>query len=377
MILPGATIGILGAGQLGRMLAVPARQLGYGVVVFGPEGDAPAAGLADHWVRASFEDEEAALRMAESCEVLTYEFENVPAETVRRLAQRRPVHPGAEVLAITQDRLAEHAFVQKLGIPTAPGAPVLHPAELPALMARLGSPARLKTARGGYDGGGQWRLLRPEDAPESAFRHGPLLLEREVTFERELSVVVVRDTKGQIMPFPVFENQHREGILRCTRCPADIGPQVHARALEIARCLAEAMELVGTLTVEMFQVGSDLWVNELAPRVHNSGHLSIEACSVSQFEQHIRAICGLPLREVELRRPAAMVNLLGEEEHRRLRVAGVEDALGLPDTHLHIYGKTSVRKRRKMGHITALADSVEQAMQKAQQAAATIRFVAA
>lgn len=374
MIRPGETIGILGGGQLGKMLAVPARQLGYGIAVLAPEGDAPAAGLADYWVRASFEDDAAALKMAERCSVITYEFENVPASTVRALQRVIDVRPGANVLAITQDRLVEHEFIHKMGIPTAPGRAVRSSADLMQAMTDLGLPMRLKTARGGYDGGGQWRICSAADVPTEVFNGAELLVEREVGFQRELSVVLVRNQEGEIVCFPVFENRHHQGILIETRCPAQISPKLALEAQAIARTLAEGMQLIGTLTVEMFEVDGRLLVNELAPRVHNSGHLSIEACTVSQFEQHIRAVCGLPLRPVSLRRPAVMVNVLGESSLRRMRVEGLEIGLALPETYPHIYGKTSVRPRRKMGHVTAVADTLEEAHHKAHQAATALRF---
>ncbi len=376
-ILPGATLGLLGGGQLGRMIAVSARQLGYGVIVLAPMGDAPAVGMADRSLRAAFEDTEAARQLADACDVVTYEFENVPGATARIIEARTPCRPDAALLEITQDRILEHDFLHRHGVPTAPGRPVRSVDDLHAGLAALGTPARLKAARGGYDGGGQWRIRGADDVPaaEAVVRGGgTFLLEAEVAFEREVSAIVVRGVDGCTRVFPLFENEHSDGILRLTRCPARVSPRVHARAEEIARTLAEAVGLVGTLTVEMFVQADDVRVNELAPRVHNSGHLTIEACAVSQFEQHLRAVCGLPLAEPTLLRPAAMANLLGEDERRRVRLQGADAVLALPDVHLHLYGKASVRPRRKMGHVTALAESADSAAALALSAVSLLRF---
>jgi 5-(carboxyamino)imidazole ribonucleotide synthase len=374
MIRPGGTIGILGGGQLGRMIAQSARQMGYGVVVLAPEVDAPAFGLADRVLQATYEDTDALARMAATCDVLTYEFENVPEEAAAAVEGRVPVRPDARLLGITQDRVREHAFVHAAGIGTAPGCPVTTRAELEAAVARFGFPSRLKSARGGYDGGGQHRLRTPADVAAAPIDGRPWLFERDVAFDREVSVVVARGPDGTARTFPVFENEHQDGILRVTRVPARVSTTVARRAEAVALALADAANLVGTLTVECFVVGDDVLVNELAPRVHNSGHLTIEACVTSQFEQHVRAICGLPLGDVRLRSPAAMVNLLGTGEGRKVRLAGADSALAVPDVHLHLYGKTSVRRRRKMGHVTALASDTNTAVARAEAAVAALTF---
>ena len=368
-VLPGGKIGILGGGQLGRMIAMSARQLGYGVIVLAPEGDAPASGVADRTIQASFEDSDAARVLADACNVVTYEFENVPEATVRGIEGRVPVWPDARLLGLTQDRIREHAFLHATGVATAPGQPVRSRIDLVAALTTVGAPARLKSARGGYDGGGQWRIRDLADAP---VLKGEYLLEAEVPFEKEISVIVTRSRTTEV--FPIFENRHRDGILWRTTTPADVSPRVARRAVEVARAIADAAALVGTLTVEMFVVDDDVLVNELAPRVHNSGHLTVEACVVSQFEQHIRAICGLPLVTPTLRSPAAMVNLLGTADVRRVRLTGAEGALAIPDVHLHLYGKTQARARRKMGHVTALAPTVEVALKNAEEAAAFLGF---
>ncbi len=378
MIRPGdGTIGVLGGGQLGRMIAVAARQLGYGVVVCAPEEDAPAAAVADRTIRAPYEDPDALDALAGLCDVLTYEFENVPAGAVRALQARRPCRPDAELLEITQDRLVEHAFLHRLGIATASGVEVRDGPSLAAGLARLGGVCRLKSARGGYDGGGQWRVADAEGrrAAEAVVAPGGRwLLEAEVAFDLEISVVVARDVSGRAEVFPVFENHHGDGILRVTRCPARASATAQARAVQIARVLAEAVNLVGTLTVECFVRGDEVVVNELAPRVHNSGHLTLEACTISQFAQHVRAVVGLPVVAPALRAPAAMVNLLGPAGVRASgALAGVEAVDG-GDVHVHLYGKRTVRPRRKMGHVTALATSADLAEAAAGAAADALRF---
>lgn len=376
MIVPAATVGILGGGQLGRMLGVAARQLGYGVAVLAPPGDNPAAAVADRVFLADYEDPDALRAFADACAVVTYEFENVPAGAVASLAALRPVHPSAELLAWTQDRVQEHALLDRLGIPSAPGGTVVTAEELDALLVRHGTPSRLKSARGGYDGGGQWRIRAPEEveAARAALGGGRRFrFERDVPFDLELSVVVARAASGAHACFPLFENTHEGGILVRTRAPAAVPQAVADRARAIAITLAEAVHLVGTLTVECFVVGGEVLVNELAPRVHNSGHLTIEAASVSQFEQHLRAVCGLPLAEPVLRAPAVMLNLLGDLSGP-VRLDGLDRALAVPEAHVHLYGKQAVRPRRKMGHVTALGATLEEAEARAVEARAALRF---
>ncbi|MSQ03653.1 MAG: 5-(carboxyamino)imidazole ribonucleotide synthase [Myxococcales bacterium] len=363
------------------MLAVPIRQMGYGVAVLAPLGDAPALGLADHAIRASFDDLDAARRLADLSHLVTYEFENVPAATARAVAERRPLHPSAALLELTQDRNREHAFLAALGVATAPGRPVHTVAEFDAALAVLGMPARLKSARGGYDGGGQLRVHNDASAAVARARiptiEGGWRLEAEVPFERELSVVVARSAR-ELRAYAPFENEHRDGILHLTRWPARGSPRALARAVAIAEAVAIAGDLRGVLCVEMFVSGDDVAVNELAPRVHNSGHLTIEGASVSQFEQHLRAICGLPLGSPERRAGGvAMVNLLGQVERRHVRLAGAEAALAEPGVHLHLYGKERERPRRKMGHLTALGIDADAAVARALGALANLNFVGA
>lgn len=374
---PGATIGVLGGGQLGRMLGIAARSLGYGVVVWAGPTDAPAGAVADKVLTQPFGALPGSLELMATCDVITLEWENVPTDTVSMLAEHLPCHPSAHVLAVTQDRLEERALLTRLGIPTAPAHGVRTAEDLQAAVAGVGMPARVKTARGGYDGGGQWRVRVEDDLAALPTLDGvtDYRWEREIAFEREISVILTRSATGEVRVFPIFENEHRGGVLHLTRCPARISDAVAAEAEAMARTIADALGVIGTLTVECFVMADGaLLVNELAPRVHNSGHLTIEACATSQFEQHIRAICGLPLGETALRSPAAMVNLLGDTARPRVQLDGVAEALAIPDTHLHLYGKREVRARRKLGHLTAVAPTADEAVERALAAYRALRF---
>lgn len=380
-ILPGATLGILGGGQLGRMLGMSARSLGYGVVVWAGHYDAPARVIADKVITEPHGDLDGTIELMRTCDLVTLEWENMPADTVDMLAEHRPCHPSAAVLRVTQDRLAERALLTNLGIPTAPAYGVRTAEDLHAAWKTVGLPARIKTARGGYDGGGQWRVRSENELGNLPTMDGTTAYrwEKEVTFEREISVLLARSSNGEVKVFPIFENEHQGGILYLSRCPARISPEVARKAEAIGRRVAEALQIVGMLTIECFVVAGpdgepDVWVNELAPRVHNSGHLTIEACVTSQFEQHIRAVCGLPLGDTSLRSPAAMVNLLGDRSREHVQVTGVPEALAVPDAHLHLYGKKEVRARRKMGHVTALASTADEAVARAVRAHAALGF---
>ena len=374
---PGATIGILGGGQLGRMLGLAARAMGYGIVVWAGPQDAPASAVADRVLKQPLGDLSGTIELLAQCDRITFEWENVPAETVEMLAEHRPCHPSATVLRVTQDRLEERSFLTQLGIPTAPAQGIASATDLELAQQNVGIPARIKTARGGYDGGGQWKVRSEQDLAALPTMDGSTTYrwEKEIAFEREISVILARSTTGEVRVFPIFENEHRDGVLHLTRCPARITPEVERRAVQIARSIAEKLEIVGTLTVECFVLADgEILVNELAPRVHNSGHLTIEACATSQFEQHIRAICGLPLGDTALRSPAAMVNLLGDRTRPTVTLVGAADALAIPDTHLHLYGKKEVRARRKLGHVTALASTLDEAVSRATRAHAALSF---
>jgi 5-(carboxyamino)imidazole ribonucleotide synthase len=361
-ILPGATLGVLGSGQLGRMFAVAARRMGYRIHTLSPEEDTPTGQLADLEVQAAYDDLDAVRRFARGVDVVTFEFENVPAETAEAAGEHTPVRPGGEVLHTTQNRLREKAFLDRAGVPVAPYAPVRDLPELDAALARLGAPAILKTAGWGYDGKGQARIDQPEGAALAweATGRQEAVLEAFVDFEREVSVVAARSLDGGFAHHGVIENSHYRHILDLSVAPAALPPALEREAIEIARAILEALEVVGVLCVEMFvtQEGK-LLVNELAPRPHNSGHLTFDAALTSQFEQQVRAVCGLPLGSTEMLRPAAMANLLGD-----LWEAGEPDwaaALRFPEVKLHLYGKRAPRPGRKMGHLTALAATPEAA----------------
>jgi 5-(carboxyamino)imidazole ribonucleotide synthase len=380
-ISPPATIGILGGGQLGRMLALVGRELGYRIAVLDPDPHAPAASIADIVELASYDDVAAAERFAAQCSVITYELEHVGQAVVNALDdRRRPIRPGPYPLKLTADRLAERRFVQANEGRVAEWREVAGPAEVLHAAAELGYPLRFKAVRGGYDGRSQSYIGGTAAIGELDGRIGwPALLERELAFEAELSVVVARNVDGVSRTFPLARNRHDRGILVETTVPAGVPRSVEEDAANLAESLATSMGLIGTLTVELFLMpDGSLVVNELAPRVHNSGHWTIEGAVTSQFEQHLRAICGLPLGSVEMRAPAAaMVNLLGEGVARPAHATGIYKALGVPDAHLHIYDKATVFERRKMGHVTALGATVEAALARARHAAAHIGWAVA
>jgi 5-(carboxyamino)imidazole ribonucleotide synthase len=354
LLKPEATIGILGGGQLGRMLALAAARLGLRCHAYAPDPDSCAFQVMHHATCAAYDDQAALARFAEGVDLITYEFENVPAQTAAFLAARRPVVPDPAVLAKTQDRLAEKSFVAGLGIPTAPFAAINSGAELAAAVDAIGLPAVLKTRRLGYDGKGQ-RMIGENGDPAAAWaelRQVPAILEGFVAFQHEISLVAARSPNGQVECFDVTENEHREHILKTSRAPAPVTDEVAARARQIAVTIADAFAYVGVLGVEMFLVreggGHAVLVNEIAPRVHNSGHWTIDGCSVSQFEQHIRAIAGWPLALPIRHGKAEMTNLIGPE------VEDYRQWLDVPGACVHLYGKTEPRPGRKMGHVTRI-----------------------
>ena len=369
-ILPGATVGVLGSGQLGRMFALAARRLGYRVHTFSPDTDTPTGQIADREVVAAYEDLDAVRDFARQVSVVTFEFENVPAVTAEVVAALVPVRPGGAVLHVAQNRLREKTFLARHGIPCAPFRHVEFLGELRAALIALGTPAILKTAGFGYDGKGQVRISRAEEAELAwaALGGQECVLEGFVAFEREVSVVAARGLDGAFVHYGLIENAHVGGILDVSVCPAPaVPPAVAAEAVAITRAVFEALDVVGTLCVEFFLTPDHrLLVNEIAPRPHNSGHLTIDAHVTSQFEQQLRAVCGLPLGSTEQLRPAAMANLLGD-----VWADGVPDwtrALAMPNVKLHLYGKEEARHGRKMGHLTALADTPEDATRLARAA---------
>lgn len=350
---PGATIGILGGGQLGRMTAMAAARLGYRCHVFAPEPDSPAAEVAAAFTCAAYDDEAALAGFAAAVDVVTLEFENLPVAALDFLAHTRPVRPGAAVLRITQDRLLEKDFVRGLGIGVTDHAAVASAADLAAARARLGDGV-LKTRRLGYDGKGQLRITAETD-PVEAVAHlaqPTLIFEAWVDFAMELSVVTARNPQGEQVSYVPVENRHRHHILDVTIAPAAIPTDLAGKAMAMAENIARALGLEGLLGVEMFLTNDGrLLVNELAPRPHNSGHWTIDACATSQFEQHVRAVCGLPLGDPRRFADAVMENLIGED------VARWPELLAEPGARLHLYGKRVVKPGRKMGHVTRLLAS--------------------
>jgi len=348
MIEPGGTVGILGAGQLGRMLAMAAPRMGLRARLYAPEADPPAAHVAPV-TRGAWDDADALAAFAASVDVVTLEFENVPLGAVETLAPLVPVRPGARALAVAQDRLTEKRFLNEAGARTAPFAPVEDAASLGAALAALGLPAILKTRRLGYDGKGQARLNSAADAPAALAAMGgaPAILEGFAPFAREVSVVIARGADGATRAYDPGENVHRDGILRTTTVPAALDADAAARAVAVATRIVDALGYVGVLGVELFHMPDGaFWVNEIAPRVHNTGHWTINACAVDQFEQHLRAVCGWPLGDPRRHCDAVMENLIGDDDAAWPRLAAE------PGAALHLYGKAGARPGRKMGHVT-------------------------
>jgi 5-(carboxyamino)imidazole ribonucleotide synthase len=368
-ILPGSAIGVLGSGQLGRMFAMAARRMGYRVHTFSPDQDTPTGQVADVEITAAYEDLDAVRQFARGVSAVTFEFENVPAATAAAAAEFAVVRPGGDVLHITQHRLREKTFLRTNGLPVTPFRPVGSLEELRSAVNELSLPAVLKTAGFGYDGKGQFTIRRADQVDEAwqAVGETEAVLEAFIDFERELSVVAARSSSGEFAHYAVGENRHLRHILDVTTAPADVSPTVRRDAVEISRTVLETLDVVGVLCVEFFlEQNGTLLVNELAPRPHNSGHFTFDANLTSQFEQQLRAVCGLPLGSVEQLRPAAMANLLGE-----LWTNGEPNwvaAAAVPDVKLHLYGKSEPRPGRKMGHLTALANSAGQARQDVETA---------
>lgn len=356
MILPGATVGVLGGGQLGRMFTLKARSMGYRVVVLDPDTQSPAGAVADRQIRAPYDDDRALTELSACCAAITTEFENVPATVLERLARASVVRPPIGAVATAQDRIAEKTFFQSHGIATAAFRPVRSRQELIAALAETPLPVLLKTSRLGYDGKGQATVESQADALRAFERFGevPCVLEQRVELDCELSVILARGSDGDMAAFPVAENRHRDGILETSVVPARISQKMAHEARELALAIAEAMQYVGVLGVELFVArGGRLLVNEMAPRPHNSGHYTMDACSADQFEQQLRTLCGLPLARPWLMSPVAMINLLGDlwsDGEPRW-----EEALRRPGVRLHLYGKAEPRPGRKMGHLNCLA----------------------
>ena len=368
-ILPGATLGVLGGGQLGRMFAIAARELGYRIYTYAPETDSPAGQIGDKEFPFSYDDLDKVRAFAKQVQVVTFEFENVPAASTAAAAEFASVRPDGWILHVTQNRLREKTFLQANGFPVTSFRAINSQRDLETAVKDLGLPGILKTAAFGYDGKGQVKLTEAAEvkgAWESLEgREG--IYESFVRFEKELSVIVARNVNGRTAAFPVFENSHLDHILDLTFAPAEVSAEVARGAVDLATTITNKLQVVGLLTVEMFLTSdSRILVNELAPRPHNSGHLTIDACVTSQFEQQVRAVCSLPLGSTELRQPAAMANLLG---HLWLNGepnwnAALEDKL----VKLHLYGKAQPRRGRKMGHLTATGANAKEALGRVVQA---------
>ncbi|HUF03177.1 MAG TPA: 5-(carboxyamino)imidazole ribonucleotide synthase [Aridibacter sp.] len=363
MIPPGSTIGVFGSGQLGRMFAIEARKLGYRVHTYSLVSDTPTGHIADFEIAADYDDLDRVQEFARAVDVVTFEFENVPSKTIETAAEFAPVHPRGDVLHTTQNRLREKTFLSANGFPVAPYSHVTSLDTLRASVYEIGHPSVLKTAGFGYDGKGQRKVKNIEDCDDAFGSIGgnEAILEKFIDFEKEVSVVAARDADGNFAHFGVIENDHSNHILDISFAPAEVTSKMRDDAVQITRGIAEKFDYVGTLCVEFFVTGDeDLLVNEIAPRPHNSGHLTFDASVTCQFEQQVRAVCGLPLGSTELMKPAAMANLLGD-----LWANGEPDwsrILRDPDVKLHLYGKADARPGRKMGHITAMADSPREAV---------------
>lgn len=364
-ILPGQTIGIIGGGQLGKMMTLAAKAMGFRVVVLDPTPDCPCGQVADEQITAPYGDLKAVEKLAERCDVITYEFENIDAGALQWLTENAYVPQGTEILRITQNRIYEKDAVKKAGAPVVPYAVVKNETDLHKGLKNIGMPAVLKTATGGYDGKGQV-VIRSEDdvlTAQTLLKQGHCVLEKWISFAKEISVIIARNKRGETAVFPVGENIHKNNILHQTIVPARITEETKETAIRGAEKIAGYLELTGTLAVEMFvKEDGGIFINELAPRPHNSGHYSIEACETSQFEQHIRAVCNWPLGRVDLLKPAVMVNILGE--HLQPLIDHLDQ---FKNWKIHLYGKKEVKKGRKMGHITRICSDVSEALQEVEQ----------
>ena len=364
MIPPPATLGMLGGGQLGRFFVMAAHEMGYRVVVLDPDAQSPAGRIADEHLVATYDDPDALNRMAETCVAVTTEFENVPAATLAYLSKFVPVRPGADAVGICQNRSEEKGFLRRHGFPHAPYADIRSEADLAQRDAAL-FPGILKVARFGYDGKGQARVANRDEALAAfqAFRHEACVLEQMLALDYEVSVVLARDETGVVKCFPTVENSHRHGILDVSIAPARISGCLAGDATELAEGIAAEMHYIGVMAVEFFVVRGQLYVNEMAPRPHNSGHHTLDACISSQYEQQVRALCGLPLGETRAHSSAAMVNLLGDlwyrDDPHHSKEPDWAVLLAVPNLKLHLYGKHHARPGRKMGHFTVIGSDAE------------------
>ena len=372
-ILPGSTIGMLGGGQLGRMFTVAARSMGYEVILLDPDKESPAGKLATDHVCASYEDQTALDYIAKTCDAVTTEFENVPASTLETLAATCPVRPGAHAVAITQDRIHEKTFLRDKHFPTAPFAVIRSIQDLQQAIAQVGAPAILKVSRFGYDGKGQFSLNSADDidAAWNALNGEACVLEQRIPLDIEVSVVLARGVDGEIRSYPVAENVHKDGILDVSIVPARIDDAIAEKCIEMAKDIATALDYIGVMAVELFISNGELLVNEIAPRPHNSGHYTLDACVTDQFEQQVRAVCGLPLGDTTQLTPVAMINLLGDIWHDG-QSPDWNKLLDHPNIKLHLYGKREARPGRKMGHYNVIASNIEEALKLAKSTQQTL-----
>lgn len=358
IVLPGETIGIIGGGQLGRMMALEARYMGYRVIVLDPTPNCPTGQVSDEQILAPYDDLEAIKELTEKSDVITYEFENVDLSAARYIEEKGKLPQGADLLDITQNRDKEKMFLSDLDIPVSAFRIISEEREVKKAVEEIGYPAVIKTTHGGYDGKGQFKIATPADLPLAQDfvreREGKFIVEKWLSFDREISVILTRSKSGEVYFFPLAENIHQDHILDVTIAPAGVNETVREGALEIAEKIARELKVLGSFAIELFVLADEVFVNELAPRPHNSGHYTIEACNVNQFDQHIRAICGLPLQEVRQVEAAAMKNILGEQ---------LDPLLGrmpqLRDGFVHLYGKEEAKEKRKMGHVTFTAETAE------------------
>jgi len=369
-LLPGATIGMLGGGQLGRMFTIAARNMGYKVIVLEPDTGSPAGQLADQHIIAAYDDEAALMQMSDRCDVITTEFENIPAEVLTKLSESLPVHPSAAAVKIAQDRIVEKEFILSCGLLPVPYGVIKSESDIATAVKDISFPAIIKTARFGYDGKGQLTVKSADEVEEAFKETGKVacVLEQRIDLDCEISVILGRNQKGDSNCFPVSENIHKDGILYQSICPANISEIIVEAAQAAAKRIADKLDYVGVLAVEFFvSKQGDLLVNEMAPRTHNSGHFTIDACVTSQFEQQVRMVCGLPFGDSNLLSPVVMTNMLGDLwiSKDQQNQPKWQNLFKNTATKLHLYGKAEARKGRKMGHFCTLANSVETAQQQA------------
>ena len=362
-ILPGSTLGMLGGGQLGRMFTIAARTMGYEVVVLDPDKESPAGKLATTHICADYADQAALKKMANSCDAVTTEFENVPASTLEALAKNGPVRPGAKAVTIAQDRIHEKNFLRDSGFSTAPFAVIQSFADLQRGISEIGTPAILKVSRFGYDGKGQFGINAESDIEKAweSLQGEACVLEQRMPLDIEVSVVLARGIEGEVLTYPVSENIHEGGILDVSVVPARIDKALEEKVISMAKEIATALDYVGVMAVEFFISNGELLVNEITPRPHNSGHYTLDACLTDQFEQQVRAVCGLPLGETTLLSPVVMINMLGDIWHNG-KEPKWQILLDHPNVKLHLYGKREARPGRKMGHFNVLSAKISDAL---------------